>query len=339
MMQIQGVLYDGKNTVKHAATLLVSPAGKFNIIYNGNELESQYSQLHISDRLANIPRSIAFAGGERFMTDDNAKIDEIILALTGKNSAANLVHQLESKSHYVVTALLLLVVSMVFFVTVLVPRLAEQAAEIAPTSLLEQISIDALDHFDSRFLQSSELPDDVQDWLQNRFTEMTAADEAHYRFRLIFRKAEQLGPNAFALPSGDIVITDALVQMADHEDEVLAVLAHEIGHVIKRHGLRRLFEDSMLAALIFGITGDTSSFAQTAAALPVLLVSSGYSRDFEREADDYALALMQQQGIKKHHFADILVRIEQTSNTPFQVPGFLSTHPVTDERIQQFIEQ
>ncbi len=336
MIRFQGVLYDGKNTAKHAATLLVTPTGQLKLIYDEGELEAEFSQIQISDRLANIPRSVAFAGGERFITDDNAQMDKLITTLTGKSSG--LVHQLESKSHYVAGALLLLIAAMIFLITVGVPRLAEQAAEIAPPSLLEKISVEALDHFDESFLQPSELPMDVQNWLQNRFAEMTVADEARYGFRLIFRKAGQLGPNAFALPSGDVVVTDELVHLADHEDEVLAVLAHEIGHVVKRHSLRRLFEDSMLAALVFGITGDTSSFAQTAAALPVLLVSSGYSRDFEREADDYALAMMQQQGIEKYRFADILSRIEQTNKTPFQVPGFLSTHPVTDERIQQFVE-
>lgn len=334
-------MYDGRTTRKHSATLLAAADGQVKLIYGEGELLAEFAELEISDRLGNIPRSVAFAGGERFLTDDNRQLDELIRAVTGQAPGGGLVHELESRSQWVAAALVLLVAAIVFLITVGVPRLAKEAAEIAPPALLEQISLEALEQFDQNFLQPSEIPLDAQDWLQTRFAEMTAVHEAEYGFRLVFRKAEQLGPNAFALPSGDVVVTDALIHLAEHEDEVLAVLAHEIGHVVHRHGLRRLFEDSMLAALVFGITGDTSSFAQTAAALPVLLISSGYSRDFEREADDYALELMDDQGIATQRFADILGRLEHerdAQDMPFEVPGFLSSHPLTDERIQQFIE-
>ena len=92
----------------------------------------------------------------------------------------------------------------------------------------------------------------------------------------------------------------------------------------------------MIAVLIFGITGDTSTFAQTAAALPLLLVSTSYSRDFEREADQFALNLMDQYGIERQHFVNILTRIEAEMDAPYGVPNFLATHPNTAERIQRF---
>lgn len=53
--------------------------------------------------------------------------------------------------------------------------------------------------------------------------------------------APQIGANAFALPDGTLVVTDELVELAgDNDDEVLAVLAHELGHIHERHGLRLL---------------------------------------------------------------------------------------------------
>jgi len=337
MTQLQGEFYDGRSSRKQVATLLLLEHGRLKLVHGEGEQNADLAAVQISDRLGQIPRRVVFAGGECFVTSDNQAIDRWLVAVTGKRSHT-LIHRLESGAHYVAGALMLLVAAMAFFISVGVPRLAEEAAKVAPPTLLEHISVAAMERFDSGILQPSEVSSELQGRLQQRFAEMSATTGGSYRFKLHFRKAERLGPNAFALPSGDVVVTDELIQLADHGEEVLAVLAHEIGHVVKRHGVRRLFEESLLAVVVFGITGDTSSFAQSAAALPVLLVSSGYSRDFEREADRYALQLMQQEGIAKHYFADILTRIEEVQDNGMSVPGFLSSHPVTDERIQQFIE-
>ncbi len=59
-----------------------------------------------------------------------------------------------------------------------------------------------------------------------------------------FRASPIIGANAFALPGGIVIVTDQLMQLAEHDDEILAVLAHEIGHVKHRHVLRGLPQDS-----------------------------------------------------------------------------------------------
>ena len=106
---------------------------------------------------------------------------------------------------------------------------------------------------------------------------------------LHFRNAPDIGANAFALPGGDVVVTDGLVELATSPEQVAAVVAHELGHVAHRHGLRNMVQASILAALVSYWTGDFSSLA-TAGATAVL--SAAYSRDFEREADDYGADLV-----------------------------------------------
>ena len=86
-----------------------------------------------------------------------------------------------------------------------------------------------------------------------------------------------MGANAFALPNGTIVVTDDLVKLAEHDDELVAVLAHEIGHVVSRHALRRVLQDSGVMLLVAGITGDIVSISSLAAALPTLLIEAKYS--------------------------------------------------------------
>ena len=114
-----------------------------------------------------------------------------------------------------------------------------------------------------------------------------------YPLQVMFRKGGALGPNAFALPDGTIVFTDEMVRLAEHDDELSAVLAHEIGHVVRRHGMRTIIQDSLLGFLILAITGDITGSSELFIGLPVLLTEMAYSREFEREADQYALAYMQ----------------------------------------------
>ncbi len=337
MIPIAGEMYDGRSSRRYPATLMLINRDRLKVVHHYGEFEDEFAAVEVSGRLGNIPRSFVFAGGERFVTADNEAVDQLVRQITG-NKHVSLVHQLESKSIYVVVSLIFLLLTTFYFVTVGIPKLANEAAELAPQVLVEEISAGALDAFDESFLSESEVSAETRQWLQQEFDVLSSAYADEYRFNLAFRKGKGVGPNAFALPSGDIVVTDELIVLAENGEEVLAVLAHEIGHVVHRHSLRHLFEDSMLAVLVFGITGDTSSFSQTAAALPLLLVSTSYSRDFEREADQFALALMDQYGIERQHFANILNRIEAQKDAPIDMPGFLTTHPNTSERVLRFSE-
>src|SRR5690606_5779413 len=154
-----------------------------------------------------------------------------------------------------------------------------------------------------------------------------------------------LGANAFALPSGTVVFTDQLVRLAERDEELLGVLAHEIGHIERRHGLRQVLQGSALGLLAMTVTGDLSSVSSLIAGIPVILTQLGYSRDFEHEADRFAAELMVSQGIDPALLGSMLMRLEQDVRQCPQ-PGrceatehgwsnYLSTHPPTAERLRQ----
>ena len=130
---------------------------------------------------------------------------------------------------------------------------------------------------------------------------------------VLFRKGGRVGPNAFALPDGTILFTDEMVRLADHDDELVAVLAHEIGHVVHRHGLRAVIQDSLLGFALLAITGDATGSSELFLGLPVLLTQLAYSRTFEREADNYALDYLRAHNIPPIHFAHLMRRIEQAA--------------------------
>jgi len=78
-----------------------------------------------------------------------------------------------------------------------------------------------------------------------------------------------------------------------------------------------------------------ASLTSLAAAAPTLLLQAKFSRDFEREADDFAFGYMARRGIPPEMFAAILQRIEEKRPRGTDVPDYLSTHPATRERIER----
>src|SRR4029077_985450 len=112
--------------------------------------------------------------------------------------------------------------------------------------------------------------------LRRNFTALTAGLGDGYAYRLEFRACKGMGPNAFALPGGAIVLTDDLVELAENDAQISAVLAHEIGHVRNRHGLRLALQATGLSALIAALAGDAVSITSLAATLPTALLQSGY---------------------------------------------------------------
>jgi predicted Zn-dependent protease len=159
----------------------------------------------------------------------------------------------------------------------------------------------------------------------------------------MFRKGNGLGANAFALPDGTIIFTDEMVALSEHDDELAGVLVHEIGHVVHRHGMRTVIQDSLLGFVLLAITGDVSGSSELFLALPVLLTQLAYSREFEREADDYALDYLRSHGTPTTHFANLIRRIDEKTKGKCQASDekwldYLSTHPMTEERLKDFEE-
>jgi len=127
------------------------------------------------------------------------------------------------------------------------------------------------------------------------------------------------------------VITDELVALSEHDEELVAVMAHEVGHARNRHALRSLIQNSLVAGSLFILLGDPSAATSIAAGIPTLLLDRSYSREFEREADDIAFDYLQQRNIPDDRFSSLLQRLEQ-EHEGSDVPDFLSTHPRPDER-------
>lgn len=175
-----------------------------------------------------------------------------------------------------------------------VPALADATLAVLPESIDAQVGTLAFEQIEARWLEPSKLPAAQQQALCAAFEDAlrrAAPDAAPWRLEF---RASDIGPNAFALPGGTIVMTDELVRLVEGDEAVIVgVLAHEYGHVRGRHGMRQLVQASLLGAATSLAFGD---FSGLLAAAPALLGTLGYSRELEREADGESIRILQAAG-------------------------------------------
>ena len=228
------------------------------------------------------------------------------------------------------------------------PWAATQLTRQVPLAWELALSQRVLADLDQGWLHPSKLPAQRQAELRARFDALAGgvAPElrryARYAPRLALQFRSGMPPNAFALPGGTIVITDAMVAEAERQklpdDALVGVLAHEIGHVLHRHTTRMVVEQGVLNIGLGLALGDVSALFSTGASA---LTGLAYRRGHEGEADCFALLLMRRAGLPTAPTGDLLLGIESPTRADTarrtESPSWLnvlSSHPDTAERAQ-----
>lgn len=333
--------YSGSSSRRHSVDVELDDVGERLHLSEGNWRKSYpLTALRITPRVANTPWNV-YLPDDGLCTFSEHDFVEALLSTRQDGGWHRLVHRLESRWRYVAAALGVSVLLIWGFVAFGIPELARQVAYALPLAVDTEIGEKGLDTLDELFFTDTELPAGRSTELRNRFRSVTAWADSGHRYRLEFRKGGKVvGANALALPSGIVVITDELLELAENDQEVIAILAHEVGHVVYRHSLRLILQDSAAALVLAAVLGDIASLSSLAVTLPAVMLQTSYSRQFEIEADDYALRYLKENGIATHHFADILTRLEKTARGGGGGRyDFLSTHPATTRRVRKFIEE
>jgi Zn-dependent protease with chaperone function len=147
--------------------------------------------------------------------------------------------------------------------------------------------------------------------------------------------------NAFALPGGKMVINSGLILAAETPEEVLGVVSHEIAHVTERHSLRQIVGSVGLFVLVQTLFGDVSGIAAVLADGGADLLTLGFSRDAERDADSVGFGYMLEAEIDPAGMVGIFEKLQHESEKAMgdlaeyeESLSFLSTHPAIGERIE-----
>ncbi len=180
---------------------------------------------------------------------------------------------------------------------------------------------------DALLVQRDELDEALSDLLQR--LEQHLEEEHPYEIEIIVVNSSLV--NAMAFPGGLIVFYAPLIRLTETPEELAAIMAHEIGHVVHRDPLRKLIRQIGLSATLAILGGESTAILED---LIKNLLDLKYSRDQEREADDFALQTLAASGIDPAHFASIMQKLSAgKTNGNDKVFKYLSTHPHLDERV------
>jgi len=301
---------------------------------DGDLFDWPVAEVVISPRLGTTPRVLRRRGHGQIECPDSPLWDRWLPRHSSRIEV--MADWLERRRLAIATAALATLVGTLAFVRFGVPWVATEVAERMPVSVEHHVSDQIVTLLRSMHADPSRLAQSRQQSLKRAFAGLVAREPRAEQMRLMFVQAKGLGPNAFALPDGRIFLTDALVELAGSDDEVLAVLAHEAGHHVHRHGMRQAIESSSVFLLAGVLFGDASG-SSLAVSLPAVLLTNGYSRGHEREADAYAFDLLKRHGRSPEAFATMLARLSKAHESELGggAVGYLSTHPPSPERIAE----
>lgn len=324
--------YDGQSSRMRTARLDCAD-GFLQLAFEDGQLQRwPLGAVRIRPRLGNTPRVLQLPDGGRVEVADSPELERWFP--DGGGRIEGWADWLERRRGAILGSALLVLAATVLFLRHGMPWLAREAAERMPAVVERHVSEQVVALLERLHFGPSKVPAARRAALERRFRQLVRGEPRSGQMRILFVDAEGIGANAFALPDGRIFVTDQLLELAGSDDEVLAVLAHEAGHHVHRHGMRSALEQSsvfVIAGLLFG----DASGSSLAVSIPATLLGSGFSRGHEREADAYAFDLLRRHGQSPKAFATMMRRLSA------QVPealekgaiGYLSTHPPSPERI------
>jgi Zn-dependent protease with chaperone function len=324
--------YDGRGSRPRAARISEPAAGPVRLESEGMVLEFAAAELRLSPRLGRMPRTLRLPGEGHLELADTPALEAW---LGGRDKIEGWADWLERRRSAAIAAGLGTVLAVLLFFQFGLPWMADRLAPAIPAVVERTVSDQAMALIDRMHVEPTRLPAARRRALQEKFSALVEGLPRGRDLRLDFRSAPRLGANAFVLPDGRVVMTDELVALAESDAQLLAVLAHEAGHHEQRHGMRRALQSSAVVVVAGFLFGDLSGTGSLSVSIPVILLETGFSRDFEREADAFAFDLLARKGRSPADFADIMKRLSDAHGGDRDTGpvGYLSTHPPSAERI------
>lgn len=156
-----------------------------------------------------------------------------------------------------------------------------------------------------------------------------------------FNVVDSNEPNAYALPGGKLSITRGLISKMESEDQLASVLGHEIGHVTARHSVVSASRSQLLGLLLNvggavlqtqGVPG--AGAIELAGQVGAALLTTKYSRDQERQADELGFKYMTAAGYNPRAFVETMqILAAAAQREPSKFENLFASHPMTSERI------
>jgi len=334
---LRGHAYAARSSFRQPARLITREGGEGLWVDIQNDERAVLGSAHLSELridppLGSAPRKVTFPDGAVFETNDHGAIE----ALTGRTRGSVLHHYEGFKPRLFGVVAICLAAAWVLWRYGL-DIMASIAIVFTPPAVIEQIDAGSMQTIDFTMAAPSQLSDaqkaDVEKVYRRLVRSLPQDVQNKHSFDLLFRDVPGMGPNAFALPGGTMVMTDAFVKEFPEPDVMAGVLGHEIGHVAEQHGLKRLYRSLSTYILIAFLAGDVGPILEDIVLEGNVLLSLSFSRAQESAADEYGLALSNEAGFDP---AGLKVFFEKLSEKygDQQPAQWTSTHPSSAARVK-----
>ena len=327
---LAGRFFDGVHPVSQPAVLDFG-TGEVSVSGDGITRRYEISEVTVSPKSGRADRFVTLPDGSQCQCPDDPRLARLPQEVASEGPVA----WLESNVWAAVASVAIIAVMLVLGYVYGLPVVTESLVKRVPMSTEISLGSQMLESLNkSRWFGDSEIEQEKRRAIEIDFHTLCQGLEKAPHLRLVFRNSRVMGPNALALPGGIVIITDQMVELAETREEVLAILAHEIGHIEYRHSLRTIVQSSLAALVATAVTADAASLSAAVAGAPVILIQKKYSRQFETAADEFAFNLLRDHNLSPAAFADIMERLDAKQGRGR--PGsFLSTHPATVDRIRR----
>ena len=330
MTELDGTWFDGVDS-RARPVRLARDGTVLRVVGNERTMSLPLAAVTISARLGFTSRRLELPGHGHVQCVDSPQFDQWFPQRHRVEAAAD---WLERRRVPAMVAAIATLAAVWLFLQLGLPWTAEKVAPRIPAAVERAMATQVMGLLDKLEMKPSRLPVARQQRLRARLAALVQGLPRQRDMRLEFRDSKAFGPNAFVLPDGTVVMTDQLVALARNEAELVAVLAHEAGHHEHRHTLRRALESSGIFILASVLVGDVSGSSLTVS-IPTVLLETGFSRIHEREADEFAIALLLERNYSPQAMADLLRRLHHKLDKLGEDQAYFSTHPPTAERIRR----
>ncbi|MFA3920048.1 M48 family metallopeptidase [Ruegeria hyattellae] len=325
-VSIQGRAYPPLSSREIVARLAVGQ-GQVWLIDPAQKILTQAAldTVKIEPRLGQAERRIILPDGTLFLTVAHETVDNLL----GDHAA---LHGFEQFHFRLVAVALACILGAWAMWKYGLTALVHVAVWLTPDPVVNAMEQGMLSSIDRVMAEPSKLDPTRQAELRDIFSQLlehSSPTGTAQTYRLAFRDMPGMGPNAFALPNGTIIVTDALAETAS-PDALAGVIGHEMGHVAGRHGLKQVYRSVGGFVLISMLAGDTGPIIEDALLQGNLILSLSYSRAHELHADTFGATLSREAGYDPDGLLDFF-----DNHNLYDVDGisgWLSTHPGFDDR-------
>jgi len=330
----KGSYYDGRSLVPQPVSITVEPKGLTFHLTSGTPQFWAYSEIRqtqgrYSGEEVRLERG---SGLSETLAIPNANILVVIHQLGGE--AARHFHHpgMRHKRVYWTVAAALAALPIIYgILTWGIPSLAGPITAAIPISWETQLGQFVQQEFTEKehVCDNAKLTDTLETIMGKLITPI---QDSPYQFHVTIVDSPMV--NAMAAPGGYLIVFRGLLQKTDTPEELGGVLAHEIQHVLLRHGMRLIVQHVSMAVIIAALSGDASGMLSYGLQAAQTLQTLSYSREAENQADEQGLALLQQAGIHPEGMISFFEKLSHADGKDPSLFRYLSTHPPPSERRQ-----